>query len=376
MEAATATSGSSAHPAAKAAPLRVVHLPTDLGMRAYSLSRAESELGLDSRMIVRQAGVHNSAAIQPLHSPSRIAYLWRVLRSFLRTLRADVIMANQGATLLDFPSAGVELADLPVYRAAGKKIVVTFQGCDVRACEGCPVRASLPPSETCVNVLPGLTYEQFDWMKQRRLRIWRRYADVILGITPDLCRAHGVRYTPHAKYLEEDVPALRRDEARSGPVLRIAHMPKPHIKGTEWIEPQIETMRSRFPGRVEYVPIAGVSWKAALGLLASCDVLIDQVLIGWYGGISVEAALLGVLPIAYIDADLLRFVPKEMRNDLPVLALSAKEELPAVLEGLLRDPERLREEQRRCTDSAMRFHEAHTVAEDLIRQHYGGARPA
>jgi hypothetical protein len=350
--------------------LRIVHLPTDLGMRAYSLSQAERRLGHDSDVIVRMAGVHQSGSARPLQARNRLVAAWRWLVAMVRALRADVVMANSGSTLLDFStrSPRLHLMELPLYRAMGKRVVVTFQGCDVRPCEGCPVRASLPDGVACVNLPPGSSYDDFDRHKARRLERWRANADLVLGITPDLCRVPGVQYSPHAKWIagEQAAPAPR--ERRPG-TLRIAHMPRACIKGTEWFEPRMAEFAAEFPGRVEYVPITGMSWTEALRTLASCDVLLDQLLVGWYGGISVEAALLGVLPIARVDPDLLRFVDSPMRDDLPVLGLRDREELFPRLRSFLEDPESLRREAERCRRSALAYHEAGVVAQGLLQRH-------
>lgn len=350
--------------------LRIVHLPTDLGMRAYSLSQAEKRLGYESDVIVRMAGVHQSGAVRPLQTRNRLVSAWRWMVALVRALRADVVMANSGCTLVDFStrSPRLQLVELPLYRAMGKRIVVTFQGCDVRPCEGCPVRASLPEGVPCVNLPAGSTYDEFDRHKARRLERWRANADVMLGITPDLCRVPGVRYAPHAKWVGGAAPAAPR-EARTGP-LRVAHMPRRLNKGTEWFEPRMREFCAELPGQVEYVPITGMSWADALRTLSTCDVVVDQLIVGWYGGISVEAALLGVLPIATVDPDLLRFVEAPMRDDLPVLGLRHRDELFPRLRALLNDREALRAQAERCRRSALAHHEAVAVARDLSTRYY------
>jgi hypothetical protein len=350
---------------------RIVHLPTDLGMRGYSLSRAEQAQGLDSTFVVRVASVHQSGAARPLRTGNRLVSAWRWLRALVRVLRADVVMANSGASLVDFPRVGVHLADVPVYRALGKRVVVTFQGCDVRPCDGCPVRAALPAGETCLNVPAGSTYASFDAYKAERLGRWKGGAHAILGITPDLCRTEGVRYTPHAKWMEESAPPPRAPRAPGDPrPLRVAHMPKAHIKGSEWVEPRLRELCEERPGQVEYVPIAGLGWAEAMSLLTSCDVLVDQVLMGWYGGISVEAALLGVVPIAWVDPEVLGHVDPALAANLPVLALDRKEDLLPALRRLLDDPHALRAEAERCHRSARANHDASVVAAQLAREHY------
>lgn len=356
--------------------MKIVHLPTDLGMRAYSLSRAEQELGLDSWMVIKRIGVHNSNSVQPLLSNNLLLSMFHLLTAFGTTLKADVVMANNGATLLDFGRINFDLLDLPIYKLLKKRIIVTYQGCDIRLCETCPIRAALSSEETCTNVPKNLNYQEFDTWKLKRFQIWSKYADAILGITPDLCRVQGVMYSPHAKFIENVNNAKNLTRKPANSTIRIAHMPKQHIKGSEWIDPILKKLEVNFQNKVEYIKISGLSWQDSLETLANCDILIDQVLSGWYGGISVEAALLGVLPIAYIDSDLLGFVPENMRLNLPVLALRDKEELPIVLEKLIRDSDYLTQEALRCHNSALQFHDAKVVAKQLISQYYQDASKA
>jgi hypothetical protein len=354
----------------QATNMKIVHLPTDLGMRAYSLSRAEQELGLDSWMIVKRIGVHNSNSVQPLLSNNLLGAIFHLLTAWSTSLKADVVMANNASTLLDFSRMNWDLLDLPIYKIIKKRIIVTYQGCDIRLCETCPIRSSLPSQETCTNVPTNLNYQKFDDWKLKRFKIWSKYAYAILGITPDLCRVQGVNYTPHAKLIKDSNYSQHFPHTKNDVKIKIAHMPKQHIKGSEWIEPTLKKMADRFYKKVDYLSISGLSWQESLETLANCDILIDQVLSGWYGGISVEAALLGVLPIAYIDSDLLRFVPENMQDNLPVLALRDKKELPSVLEKLISDRDYLTQEALRCHKSALKFHDAKVVAKQLISQYY------
>jgi len=360
--------------------IKVVHLPTDLGMRAYSLSRAERELGLDSWMIVRTHDVHDSNSVKPLNSSNRILFGCVLLESFLTSLKADVIMANMGSSLLDSRTLKLNLVDIPIYKILNKRIIVTFQGCDIRLCEYCPVRASMPSYEKCANLMEGYSYSEYDKLKLKRYKKWSHYADFLLGITPDLCRLDGIKYTPHAKYIDLSYNELIKKTFNSSKI-RIAHMSRRYIngkrkkgveylKGTPWIEERLESLCRNFPSKVEYVPISGFSWRDCLKVLSTCDILIDQVLIGWYGGIAVESALLGILPIAYIDQKLLNFIPKDMRDNLPVLGLENKDDLISVLETLIHDKDRIRYESVRCHDSALNFHEAKVVARQIIENYY------
>lgn len=346
-------------------------MPTDLGMRSYSLSKAERELGLNSYMIFRHISTHNSHSLQPLKSSSSIIYASKLISSFLKSLKADIVMFNQGTSLMHMPRINLNLIDVPVYKCLGKRIIVTYQGCDIRLCEMCPVRKEITKYDKCKNVPVGMTYSAYDKTKMKIHKMWLKYADAILGITPDLCRVDGVVYSPHAKYLPT-INTKRKRSIKNNEKKKylIAHMFKKHHKGSEWIEKEVERLCSNYSNRVEYVRIGGLSWRACLETLSSCDILIDQVLLGWYGGISVEAALLGTLPLAYIDREILKYVPKDMSMNLPVLGLEDKEDLYSTLVNLIHDADLLTREAERCVTSAKRWHDARKVSREIIERYY------
>jgi len=358
--------------------MKVVHLPTDIGHRAYSLCRAERDLGLDSWMVIKEKSLHESSAVQPLYSKNHILYIGRLLAASYKSFHADVLMANCGQSLIELKRFNKHLLDIPVYDFLNKRIIVTYQGCDIRLCETCPVRNILPVNVHCCNA-KGYTYKQLDQLKLNRHKIWLRYADALLGITPDLCAIPGIQYSPHAKYLDHNTSYAIKNNLNSK--VRIGHMARRHIqgerihaieylKGTPWIEEQIRAVIARNPREIEYVPIEGVSWQQSLKIITSCDIIVDQVVSGWYGGISVEAALLGTLPIAYIDQRLIKYLPIEMQQCLPVVALKDKGELEYVLSALMQNREKILEESLRCRANALLFHDARVVAKKIIEEYY------
>ena len=62
-----------------------------------------------------------------------------------------------------------------------------------------------------------------------------------------------------------------------------------------------------------------LSNKEARKRYETADILIDQLLAGWYGGLAVELMALGKPVICYIREDDLKYIPKEMRDELPII---------------------------------------------------------
>jgi hypothetical protein len=54
-------------------------------------------------------------------------------------------------------------------------------------------------------------------------------------------------------------------------------------------------------------------------MYARADLLVDQLLAGWYGGLAVELMALGKPTICYIREEDLKFIPEAMRAELPII---------------------------------------------------------
>src|SRR5439155_6674874 len=80
--------------------------------------------------------------------------------------------------------------------------------------------------------------------------------------------------------------ADRRDGVRGAVV--IGHAPTNRlIKGTRHVTAAVEALRHEFP-RLELRLIEKQPWEAMPAFLAGCDILVDQLMMGWYGLLAIE----------------------------------------------------------------------------------------
>jgi hypothetical protein len=82
----------------------------------------------------------------------------------------------------------------------------------------------------------------------------------------------------------------------------------------------VESLRQRLP--LEFLIVKGIPHAEALQLYRQADLVIDQVLAGWYGGFAVEAMAMGKPVACYIREADLPHVPEMMRAELPLLRLT------------------------------------------------------
>ncbi|MCB0257745.1 MAG: glycosyltransferase family 1 protein, partial [Anaerolineae bacterium] len=136
---------------------------------------------------------------------------------------------------------------------------------------------------------------------------------------PDLMEvAAAARNAVFLPYGHVDVAATPVVPPRAGPV-RFLHLPSVRdVKGTELFENAVGELKAA--GVSCSLTVAdSVSNDEAARLIAGHDVLLDQLRVGWYGGVAVEAMAAGKPVVAHIvDADLPR-IPAQMAADLPVV---------------------------------------------------------
>lgn len=309
--------------------MRVLHAPFAVAGHAPALVAAERELGLDSEL----AELDSSGLRRELRR-------WRLLSRALRDF--DVVHFNFGSTFTPryWPSVhrgartpigwyarAVELRDLPLLRAAGKAVFVTFQGDDVRTADA--VRARIGEATW----LAGYYDTRDDERKRRAASRIASAADGVFALNPDL-----VPLLPGSEFLPYASVDLREYEPAPAPRNQrplVVHAPTDRrAKGTGEIEAALSGVD------VELRIVEGVPREEVRDALLAADLVVDQVRMGWYGGLAVEAMALGRPVIAHLDASNLALVPKAMRDELPIVSATA-ESLPTAVATALEQREEL-----------------------------------
>lgn len=329
-------------------PIRILHTPANVANNPYVLSRAERELGLVSDVVdfmpaprfEYQADVIHDLGGRPLvvHAAKRSAVLAQAIP------RYDVFHFNWGQALLPLRVGGRVFTELALLKRLGKIVLVTFQGCDVRPRAECACH-----NPDCVAA---------DRWRAPNAAAMLRYADRVFYLNPDLGRhLPGARFMPYANV---DVRAI----APVSPPLRdetvVAHAPTDRdVKGTSHVIEAVEALRAEgIAVRLDLVE--GVPHAAALGRLAAADVVVDQLVLGWYGGVAVEAMALGRPVICRIDE-----AANPFRQHLPIVRATPAD-LREQLRALVDDPEA----RLRAGDAARQFvlseHDPRVIARRVL----------
>ncbi len=308
--------------------MRVLHAPVNVGNQPWVLSRHERSLGVESDLIVNYSTWLEYPADVILGNygdASPGAYVKRLFHGLRAPFHYDVLHCYFGRSLMFWDDYGSKnrfpFLDLKIARRLGRKIFFTLQGCDVRIAgesnsnnevtmcrpDGCSAY------EACIS--------NVDKSRRRLISETLPLADRVLFLNPEL--GHYVPGGVFLPYSNVDVKnvAAAAVSARKKP--KILHAPSdPGIKGSALIEAALEEIQNEFD--FDYVPVRGLPHAEAMKLYVEADLVIDQVLAGWYGGFAVEVMAMAKPVVCYIRESDLHFLPPKMRSELPILRVDPR----------------------------------------------------
>lgn len=336
----------------------------DVGGHLWGLHEGLSRLGVESDVYYFERSLFDFPCTRDLSHHINHPNPWiKNARSLARLARStesyDIYHFNFAKSFLP------RNIDLPILKSLGKRVVVTFNGTSTRPRGWC--LDHLPYSQFGLEGVPFSDAPIDDRVVRDRIAMWDRYADSVFCLNPDLCRhtKKGV-FLPYAKYnYYTEIP--RRKKRRDNKLI-IAHAPSNRkVKGTDFFIDTLTRVTREHP-RLELRLIENISNVEALREIARCDVLFDQLHVGWYGGVAVEAMTMGVPVMTFIREDDLQYVPAEMREALPIIRTSRETLREDLVHLSTRDDLRLISE--RSTSYVRTFHNPEKVASVVTRAYF------
>lgn len=349
--------------------MRVLHAPVNIGNHPWVLSRQERALGARSELVVSYGTWLNYPADRFLAQQPTAAWgpwLKRAWFGLQSACRYDVLHYYFGRSFLTeglAPQFPGRFLDLKLARWLGRKVFMTLQGCDVRNSARNSARNEItmchvghcPLAENCRAVE--------DPKRRDLIRRLLPYCHRVFVLNPDLATdVPGAVFLPYANV---DVESLTPVGPRTSGPIRLLHAPTDEaIKGTPFLLAALDRLKQRWP--IELTLVRGVPHAEALQRYQQADLVIDQLLAGWYGGFAVETMALGKPVAVYLRDSDLRHLPAAMRADLPLLRVQLPT-LEADLEGLFRRRAEWPEWGRRARQYVLRWHHPRHIARAMLR---------
>ncbi|MDW8302108.1 MAG: hypothetical protein RML38_06560 [Bacteroidia bacterium] len=239
--------------------------------------------------------------------------------------RYDILYFISGETLLTRKLMAWELR---WHKKLGKKIIMHFVGSDLRS-EIYVQHKNAHIQEYLEGTLENMPPKQTEWQK-KLCRLAMQYADLILVSTPDLIEffdtKEKVKYFPvmlDVEDVENQIKHIMPEKYPQRDKIRIVHSPSNiSLKGTDYINAVMKKICAK-NSEIEYINGADPSYKntthrlcgltrySLFELLQKSDILIDQIVIGWYGLQSIEAIYCQNEVIAWIEPELRAYLPSD-----------------------------------------------------------------
>lgn len=336
---------------------RILHCPVDVGGQAWMVSRAERQLGHQSDHMVFSSSYINYPADYNLNFNQKSFFknfLKAVIFLFRAVKKYDIFHFYYAKSILPF------YLDLPILKILRKKIFFTFQGSDIR-------RRGFFSQQFKIDVYKGCksikNKKIFDFFRFLRLKIAVFFANKTFVLNPDLkLISPSSELLPYANIdLNEWLPVEIKKEDN---ILTILHAPTDRvIKGTKYLIETVSRLKKEgYP--VELKLIENVKHNQLKKFCQEADIVVDQLLIGWYGAFAVEAMALGKPVVCYLNKDLFYLVP--WAKDIPIVNANVTN-LYEKLKWLIENPKERERIGKKSREFVEKWHNPVKIAEKLIK---------
>jgi hypothetical protein len=247
----------------------------------------------------------------------------------------------------------------PVLKKMGRKIIIHYRGCEIRD------REKILKTYSDINICQECDYAKPP-CRNRIILIKRalaaRHGDLFLVTTPDL-----KMFAPQAAYIPFFTPEFDNEVyARNQPVGRIKDGFKiihatnqPGIEGTKHIQKAVDNLIQK-GHKIELVILRNVPHEMVLKELASADLSVGKLKMGYYANAQIEGMLMGVPTITYIRPE---FMTEELVNSGFIFSSLAN--LEGTIEYYLNHPNELQNKCAIARTSILRIHDNQKLAKQL-----------
>lgn len=310
-------------------PFRIFHGPHNIAGIGRYLADWERSQGAISDFIVYSDNTHRQNSHINLHLErggvfkrffSMLAFFWLCL------FRYDLFHFYFGKTLLPLN------LDLPLLKLFGKKMIMTYVGSDVRLYEVERQRNQYHALRSVGNLAP-----EMDGKKKRMLAWQGLWIDRVIAVRN--LYASVSRVIPARKIIRDIWVTNTIDLAEFTPnyvvhsVPVLVHAPTNSLKkGSDQIEAAIQALKER-GYCFEYVRVQHMPHDEAVRVFQNADIIVDQLLSGGFGNLSMEGMAYGKPVCAYVIDEIRRDLP-----DLPVVQITV-ETVAEKLAWLIEHPE-------------------------------------
>ncbi|MBK7498968.1 MAG: hypothetical protein IPI19_07660 [Ignavibacteriales bacterium] len=178
---------------------------------------------------------------------------------------------------------------------------------------------------------------KYDYSEKLNVKINRINQNFDIIFSPDECGGYFIEKYITYYFPVEDIGGEKPiiQTATKIKSLRIVHAPSnEQYKGSKHIYDAIDNLKNRY--EFEFIKLQNLSKDDLIEEILKCDLVIDQMLVGFYGILTVEAMLLSKPVVCYIKDD----IWSKIEKDCPIYNANP-DNLVNVLEKILQNPSEL-----------------------------------
>ena len=229
--------------------------------------------------------------------------------------------------------------EAPLLHLADKRLVLQGYGSDIAAFSR--MTLNVVYKHTLNIEYPSLALEQGDI--EARLRYYTRHADHIIASHDQVDRMERWDTLVSCQFVvdaEQWQPPASPAAPPASDGVRVLHAPNHRaVKGTQFLIDAVETLRAEgLP--VELVLVERQPNAALRAIMASCDIVADQFVIGWYAQFAIEGMSMGKPVLTYLHPELVElYTHHSYHGECPIVNTHYTQ-ITDVLRELVRDHDR------------------------------------
>ena len=289
------------------------------------------------------------------------SFLQRIYVFFKILPRYEIWHFNYATTFFFYP------VNLLILKLCGKKIVCTFRGSEVLS------GLDFMPSRSIIN---NVKFSWPEWYRtlvnlsffikfkmKLRIKVFRWLSDKIILTGPFLISSVGKydEIIPYGRDITQiQFNSLGKNQRKA---LRILHAPsRDETKGTDEVIKIFKKLSHEYPMH-DFKILRALPHEELVEEMARADIVIDQLLVGWYGGQAVEAMALGKCVMSFINPVYLELMV--FGRDLPIFNTNLWN-LKNDLETLIKSPALRQKLGERGLKFVKKFHSAQKIASQYL----------
>lgn len=248
--------------------------------------------------------------------------------------------------------------EIKLLKFFNKKFALLVTGCDVRMPE-IVNKYRWNPCRECTDEYKKFTNCVIE-KKKENIRKCENLFDIIYS--PIECAGYFKKQYSNIYFPVNisDFPSKKLQDLKTNEKLRLLHAPtNPDYKGSKYVYKAIEELSRIY--NFDFKVITGVPIKDLYEEILQSDIIIDQMLVGYYGLFAIESMAMYKPVISYVREDIWNIV----KDECPLIN-SNPDNLYDNLENLLKHPEILTELGMKSRKYVEQFHDSEKIARKIL----------